>query len=96
MGQNETTMQNGIFVMTQKDLDEYTGKIIAAVRESGVPKEERTAYVYGLKGIKALFGVSHTTAQRYKNTFLAPAVTQRGKKLVVDVAKAMDLFNAKG
>lgn len=50
-------------------------------------------FVYGLRGIRDLFNVSHPTAQRYKNTFLAPAIMQRGRKIIVDVAKAIELYN---
>ncbi|MFI3270205.1 MAG: DUF3853 family protein [Rikenellaceae bacterium] len=50
-------------------------------------------YVFGLSGIRQLFGVCHTTAQRYKNTFLAPAVRQNGRKLIIDVEMALELFN---
>lgn len=50
-------------------------------------------YVYGLKGIRHLFGVSHATAQRYKDTFLKPAIKQNGRKIVVDKAKALELFD---
>ena len=49
--------------------------------------------VYGLHGIETLFGVSHKTAQMYKDTFLAPAVKQNGRKIVVDADLAMELFN---
>lgn len=49
-------------------------------------------YVYGVKGIADLFGVSHVTAQRYKDTFLKAAVVQRGRKIVVDADRAMELF----
>lgn len=37
-------------------------------------------------------------AQRYKDTFLKPAVRQNGRKIVIDVAKALELFDehAKG
>lgn len=49
--------------------------------------------VYGLHGIETLFGVSHKTAQMYKDTFLAPAVRQNGRKIVVDADLAMELFN---
>ena len=52
-----------------------------------------TNYVYGLKGIRDLFKVSHATAQKYKNTILKDAVTQHGRKIIVDVEKAMKLFN---
>ena len=66
--------------------------------KSPEPTPARTAdytqgYVYGLKGIRQLFGVSHATAQRYKDTFLQPAVRQNGRKIVVDVAQALELFD---
>lgn len=49
-------------------------------------------YVFGLKGICDLFGVAKCTAIRYKETFLKPAVIQRGRKIMVDREKAMELF----
>lgn len=49
-------------------------------------------YVYGLKGIQSLFSCSHLTAQRYKDTFLAPACMQQGRKIVIDVEMAVELF----
>ena len=52
-------------------------------------------YVYGLKGIQELFNVSHLTAQRYKDGILKEAVFQSGRKIVVDVDKAIELFNEK-
>ena len=57
------------------------------------PKDYTQGFVYGLKGIRGLFGVSHTTAQRYKDTFLQPAVRQNGRKIVVDKAMALELFD---
>lgn len=53
-------------------------------------------YAYGLKGIRELFHVSHSTAHRYKETFLKPAIMQNGRKVVVDVEKALSLFKEKG
>lgn len=41
------------------------------------PKDYTQWYVYGLKGIRQLFGVSHATAQRYKDTFKARCKTER-------------------
>ena len=59
-----------------------------------VPARDYTqGYAYGLKGIRKLFGVSHATAQRYKDTILKPAIRQNGRKIVVDVAKALELFD---
>ena len=62
------------------------GKAISVNKPSG-------NYVYGLRGIQQLFGVSHKTAQEYKDTFLRPAVMQNGRKIVVDADYAMELFN---
>lgn len=56
-------------------------------------EEAAKRYVFGIAGIKALFGVSHTTACEYKKTFLKEAVTQRGRKIVTDVDLAYKLFN---
>lgn len=55
--------------------------------------EELPALVFGLKGIRELFGVSTTTAQLYKNTWLKPAIKQRNQIIIVDVAKALELFD---
>lgn len=61
------------------------------IRQDFTQKE----YVYGLKGIREIFKVSHTTAQRYKDTFLKDAVHQQGRKIIVDVEKALELFALK-
>lgn len=49
--------------------------------------------VYGLKGIADLFGVSHLTAQRYKDSLIKETVRQNGRKIVTDVDLALELFN---
>lgn len=54
-----------------------------------------TEYVYGLRGIRQLFDVSHATAQRYKDTIIKEAVSQNGRKIIVDAEKAIKLFNKK-
>jgi hypothetical protein len=56
------------------------------------PVDYTKEYVYGIKGIRDLFGVSHVTACRYKETFLKPAVKQNGRVIVIDKAKALELF----
>lgn len=53
---------------------------------------ELPALVYGLRGIMDLFGVKKNTAQNYKNTWLKPAVHQVGKKIIVNVPEALELF----
>ena len=63
------------------------------------PKQKPTArqssgrLVYGLKGIADLFGVSHLTAQRYKDGLIKEAVRQNGRKIVTDADYALELFN---
>ena len=49
--------------------------------------------VYGLRGIRELFGVSHLTAQRYKDGIIKEAVLQNGRKIVVDADLALKLFD---
>jgi hypothetical protein len=49
-------------------------------------------YVYGLEGIRQLFGVGLNTAQKYKDGILKDAVMQHGRKIIVDVDKAMELY----
>lgn len=50
-------------------------------------------FIKGVVGISKLFGVSHKTAQAWKNTWLGPACTQRARTILVDVDRAMELFN---
>lgn len=50
-------------------------------------------YVYGINGIRQLFGgISAVTARRYKDSFLRDAVSQQGRIIVTDADKAMRLF----
>ncbi len=50
-------------------------------------------YVYGLKGIEDLFNVCHSTAYKLKDGILAPAVSQNGRKLLIDRELAIKLFS---
>lgn len=85
-----------IAMMTAGQLKDFLGLNVPSRENSKEQTEgeqpQAKRYVYGLKGIKELFHVSHVTAQRYKNTFLAPAVTQQGRKIMVDADKALQLF----
>lgn len=87
-----------IAVMTPEQLREFAAEAARAALDTRNARAEEKAtpgkrYVYGLRGIRNLFNVSHPTAQRYKSTFLAPAIMQRGRKIMVDVEKAMELYN---
>jgi len=49
--------------------------------------------VYGFRGIQEWFNVSHKKAQELKDTWLAPAVMQNGRKNVTDADYALKLFD---
>jgi hypothetical protein len=49
--------------------------------------------VFGLDGIRELFHCSHKQAQYYKDHIITEAVSQHGRKIVVDADKALELFN---
>lgn len=93
--------QNNIIILNNDQLKalvaDATRLAIDAVKGNATDGVETPTdgarYVYGLRGIRELFGVSHATAQKYKDTFLAPAVYQRGRKIVVDANRAIGLFN---
>lgn len=86
-----------VIVLTGDQLREFAAEAVRiALAAETAPKEAPetpgSRFVYGLRGIGELFNVSRVTAQRYKNSFLAPAVMQRGRKIIVDVDKAWDLY----
>lgn len=80
-------------VTLQMTIDEYM-----EMREKKELKEASARprnLVYGLEGIKLLFGCSTTTAWRIKNSdWIRPAITQVGRKIVVDADLALELANA--
>lgn len=82
-------------------VEEFTdlidGRLQAALSQEPAPKQETInashRLVYGLQGIRGLFGCSHVTAQRYKDTIIKEAVSQNGRKIIVDADLALELFN---
>lgn len=56
------------------------------------PKMEKHL-VYGIKGIRDLFQVSDSTARKLKDGCIKKAVSQVGRKIVVDADMALMLFN---
>lgn len=63
---------------------------------TNTPDAKPKRYVYGIAGIRELFGVSHVTAQRYKDGIIRDAVSQQGRVIVTDAEKAMQLFKEHG
>lgn len=63
-----------------------------SIQKTPSAQEKPKKYVYGLRGIRELFGCSHATAQRYKDTIIKDAVIQNGRKLIIDSDLAIELF----
>lgn len=56
------------------------------------PKERH--FEYGITGIARIFNCSISTANRIKASGkIDKAITQRGRLIVIDVVKALELFN---
>ncbi len=90
---NETTP---IAALTVGDLKELMRDFISTngnAADSKFSHKPSGHYVYGLRGIQQLFGVSHKTAQEYKDGLIKDAVRQNGRKIVVDADLALELFN---
>jgi hypothetical protein len=84
-----------IMVVTTEQLEEFAEYIVHRTIEAinaPINAAGQSEYLNGLDGICRLFGVSRVTAQRYKDTFLRPAVDQRGRKIRINVALANKLF----
>ena len=86
-----TTKLSELTVADLKDLlnEIQSGNIQRAAKPTG-------RLVYGLDGIRELFHCSHKQAQFYKDNVIKDAVSQNGRKIVVDVDKALELFNERG
>lgn len=63
--------------------------------EPAAPVSNEKKLAHGLDGIAEIFGCSKATAQRIKNSgVIDKAITQVGRKIVVDVDKALQLHKA--
>lgn len=92
MKASEITKDTPIAMLTVGQLQEVLG-LSAERKQDPVREDKPREYVYGLAGIRKLFSVSHPTAQRYKDTIIAGAVRQNGRTIIVDVDKALELFD---
>lgn len=89
----EKIQNTSAIVTLQMTLDEYLE--MKESKEHKEPYARPRNLVYGLEGIKQLFCCSTTTAWRIKNAeWIRPAITQVGRKIVVDADLALELANA--
>lgn len=80
-----------IAALTVADLKDLLGGILTTPGPAAPASAGNL--VYGLRGIQRLFGVSHKTAQYYKDHVINDAVRQNGRTIVVDADLALELFN---
>lgn len=74
-------------------LREELGRFMTPAPEAGCTTQSHGRLVYGLDGIRGLFHCSHKQAQFYKDHVIQEAVSQNGRKIVVDADRALQLFN---
>jgi len=97
----EITPETPIVQMTAGQLADYLNSHTGTPAQPGAatpgipttPADQPRRYVYGIKGIMRLFGVSNVTAQRYKRGIIREAVSQNGRIIVTDADLALQLFN---
>ena len=67
--------------------------MVSEPKEAPEPKDE---YKYGIAGIASLFNCSISTANRIKaQGRIDAAISQRGRTMVINCKKALELFDAK-
>ena len=76
-------------------LERHFGTSAQRGRSEAAQDAQPKHLLYGIKGIEDFFGVSHRTAQTYKDGILKPAVRQVGRKIVTDADLALQLFTEK-
>lgn len=85
-----------VVVMTPDELEDLMADVIERYKETqaearrAVMKERRL--LKGIKGIAKEFGVSESTAQKWKSSWLAPAVSQRCRTIRTDADLAHQLY----
>lgn len=84
-----------ISFLTVGDLIDIVNACISGqIKNIHETKAEERKFVYGLKGLADLIGCSLPTAQKIKSSgVIDKAVTQVGKKIIIDADKALELIN---
>lgn len=93
----QSLLETPLWQMSGADFLELQRIAANEQEKSGEKQDSPTTqkrYVYGLRGICELLSCSHATAQKLKDGVLKPAVKQYGRKIVVDEAMALQLFNS--
>ena len=87
---NSQNLNSSAIITVQMTVEEYLEREAQKTQQQEPAKSRNL--VYGLKGIQQLFDCKTTTAWRIKNSeWIKPAITQVGRKIVVDADLALEL-----
>ena len=87
---NSQNLNSSAIVTVQMTVEEYLEREAQKTQQQEPAKSRNL--VYGLKGIQQLFDCKTTTAWRIKNSeWIKPAISQVGRKIVVDADLALEL-----
>ena len=82
-----------LMMLTVSQFQALVASYFGEKQEPNIPAQAPVKhYVYGLKGICDLFNCSHSTAQHLKDNVITEAVSQNGRKIIVDAELAVQLF----
>ena len=89
-------LQKPIAMMTGEELCFLITKSVEST-EAATPQVAAKGYYYGIEGISRVFGCSVPTANRIKKSgIIDKAITQIGRKIVVDADLALSLAKESG
>lgn len=90
---NQEILKKYLFQMTGEEIIELFSYIIPTKEPVQVKDFTTGKYVYGLSGLAKLLGVGKTKAQELKKLgILDEAITQNGKKIIVNAELALQLL----
>ena len=90
-------LKKPLFQLTTEEFLFVNNKSSIDIKSSNPePNQVNKKYVYGINGIATLFGCSKPTANRLKKSKkIDAAITQIGRKIIVDAELALQLANSK-
>lgn len=89
-------LKKQILSMTGEEIVELFSLIIPAQQVTQTADFTTKKYVYGISGLAGLLRCGKTKAQELKTSGrLDEAITQTGKKIIIDAEKALELLKSK-
>lgn len=84
-----------LYTLTVGEFRQLMSEILLHQSDANDGKKDLNKYDYGLSGIARTFGCSRSTAVRIKQSgAIKKALTQTGRKIIIDVEMALKLYGA--